>query len=293
MSYSSSSSSPSTRRHRRPTAAFLLMTIVMTTLSSFATVTTAFTSPSDLPTTPSSPHSHSHNQVRPASLEQLRQDWADRSVSYYSKIMREERRRNSGQLDSSVASSEEYQHDFQVLAKKHYFALRKIKDGQHTQAEQIYKRIINEIVNENEDENCDHAKLAVTTLLLALHCQRMGDMKKTRSVFLSFFRVVTMSRDQHHDHRHDVDGVTAAAVDNDHDHHPQCACSAKVLGAFALFEMKQGNAIKSLQIAIKAVEFDPTMEPVLNWKQFRDVRKRRQRQRRVGGTNAQQQEMTP
>ena len=180
--------------------------------------------------------------------------------------MREERRRNSGQLDAAVASSEEYQQDFEVLAKKHYFALRKIKDGQYTQAETIYNRIIDEILNENDNERCDHAKLAVTTLLLALHCQRMGEMKKTRSVFLSFFRVVTMDH-QHHHH------------DNDNEH-PQCACSAKVLGAFALFEMKQGNALKSLEIARKAVEFDPAMEPVLNWKQFREVSGRRAQSRR-------------
>lgn len=198
--------------------------------------------------------------------------------------MREERRRSTGQVDADVAATAEYQHDFQVLAKKHYFALRKIKDGRYTQAELIYKRIINEILTENEDETCDHAKLAVTTLLLALHCQRMGDMKKTRSVFLSFFRVVTMdggSSSSHHHSDHDDgigDGVAGDGHNHHHhnnNHHPQCACSAKVLGAFALFEMKQGNAMKSLQIAKKAVEFDPLMAPVLNWKQFRDVNKRR------------------
>lgn len=227
---------------------------------------TAFTNPSDI-----------SSSSKFASLQQLRQDWADRSVSYYSKIMREERRRNTGELDQAIAASEEYQHDFQILAKKHYFALRKIKDGQYRQAEQIYKRIIHEVLNENEDDKCDHAKLAVTTLLLALHYQRMGDMKKTRSVFLSFFREVTMNQQNHDGDHHD---------DNDDGHHhPHCACSAKVLGAFALFEMKQGNAMKSLQIVRKAVEFDPLMEPVLNWKQFRDVRSRGSRfeeNRKVG-----------
>lgn len=194
--------------------------------------------------------------------------------------MREERRRNSGQIDHDLASSPEYQYEFEVLAKKHYFALRKIKDGRYTQAEQIYKRIIDEILNENEDEKCDHAKLAVTTLLLALHCQRMGDMKKTRSVFLSFFRAVTMdSRD--HDQRDDSDSD-----------HPQCACSAKVLGAFALFEMKQGNTFKSFQIIQKAVDFDPSMEPVLNWKQFREVGQRLSSRRRRKHQQRQRQQQT-
>jgi hypothetical protein len=187
--------------------------------------------------------------------DQLRQAWLDRSVSYYSKVMREERRRNMGQIDADEFTSEEYQEEFQRLAKKHYFALRKIKEGQYQQAEILYRRIINEIMTEEEDGECDHAKLAVTTLLLALHCQRMGDLKKTRSVFLSFFRVVVVNSKENGGHQ-------------------QCACSAKVLGAFALFEMKQGNRMKSLEIAQKAVEFDPALEPVLNWKQFRDVQRR-------------------
>lgn len=105
-----------------------------------------------------------------------------------------------------------------------------------------------------EEDGCDHAKLAVTTLLLALHCQRMGDLKKTRSVFLSFFR--------------------EAVVNSQKDGHSECACSAKVLGAFALFEIKQGNGKKALEIAQKAVEFDSALEPVLNWKQFREVQTR-------------------
>ena len=82
----------------------------------------------------------------------------------------------------------------------------------------------------------------------------MGDLKKTRSVFLSFFRVVV------------IDSREADL---------SCACSAKALGAYALFEMKQGNVINSLEIAQKAVEFDEALEPVLNWKQFRDAQQRK------------------
>lgn len=194
----------------------------------------------------------------PATRDQRRQEWLDNSISYYSKIMREERRKNKGQIDLEESSSEAYQKDYQRLAQEHWFAIRKVKEGQYQQAEIIYKRIIAGIMAEEEGEeegsHCDHAKLAVTTLLLALHYQRMGDMKQTRSVFLNFFRVVVVkSRDGEHS---------------------ECACSAKVLGAFALFEMKQGHAKKSLEIAREAVKFDPDLEAILNWKQFRDVEDR-------------------
>jgi tetratricopeptide (TPR) repeat protein len=220
--------------------------LVSTLLSLFSapTTTLAFHSPSDIST---------------SAREQLRQEWLENSVNYYSKVMREERRKNLGQVAEEELASQEYQQDFQRLAQKHWFAIRKVKEGQYEHAETIYKKIISEIMaDEDEHEQCDHAKLAVTTLLLALHCQRMGDLKKTRSVFLNFFRVVV--------------------VNNSESGHSECACSAKVLGAFALFEMKQGNAKKSLEIARKAVEFDPALEPVLNWKQFREVARRQQQQ---------------
>jgi len=177
-----------------------------------------------------------------------RQDWIDRSLQYYTKVSREERRRRIGQAKDF--DTPEYQDTFTVLAKKHYFALRKIKDGKPQHAEQIYRRIINELAR---DEDCDHAKLAVTTLLLALLLQRTGDAKQTRSVFLHFFRVAILEKDEEA---------------------TECACSAKVLQAYALFEMKQGNSFKSLQLVNKAVALDPTLQPVLNWKQFRDVLER-------------------
>lgn len=189
--------------------------------------------------------------------DEVRREWIDKSLNYYSKVMREERRRNLGQVKEEDYQSDEYHQDFLKLAAKHYFALRKIKDGRPRQAEQIYRKIIDELLTEGEEEgeDCDHAKLAVTTLLLALHLQRTGDSKTTRSVFLNFFRIV----------------VAAAEKEPNH----ECACSAKVLQAFALFEMKQGNGLKSLEIVLKAVKLDPSLRPVLNWKQFRDVLARR------------------
>jgi len=178
--------------------------------------------------------------------EEARKAWVDRSILYYSKVMREERRRSLGQVDVSRQDPQEYL----VLAKKHYFALRKIKDGKPAHAERIYRRIIDEIVKEEAgaEDDCDHAKLAVTTLLLALHLQREGSNPvNTRQVFLQFFRRVLDSKQE-------------------------CACSAKVLQAYALFEMKQGNSLKSLFLISRAVELDPSLKPILQWKQFRDAR---------------------
>ena len=180
--------------------------------------------------------------------ERERTEWISRSVDYYSKVMREERRRNIGQVANF--DDPRYQEQFANLAKKHYFALRKIKSGNLHHAEWIYRKIINDLSREEQGE-CDHAKLAVTTLLLALLLQRMGDRKGTRSVFLNFFRI--------------------AVLDNGE---TECACSAKVLQAFALFEMKQGNARKSLELVKRAIEFDHSLAPVLQWKQFRDVLQR-------------------
>jgi hypothetical protein len=254
----------------------ILTTIVLYITSSAFTIVDAFT------TDHASHHLPKHQStiITKSKYDKVRQEWNERSVSYYSKVMREERRRNMGQIDNDIFDSEQYQQDFERSAQKHYFALRKIKDGQYLHAEIIYKNIIQEIMKEEEDEDgqCDHAKLAVTTLLLALHCQRMGDLKKTRSVFLNFFREVIMS-EQRNNVNNDDDGE---------EKHHKCACSAKVLGAFALFEMKQGNTIKSLEILQKAVEFDPALGPILQWKQFRDVQiimklRRRTRKRTTTG----------
>ena len=187
-------------------------------------------------------------------VEQLRREWTDKSVNYYSKVMREKRRRDLGQAKNY--QTRQYQEAFQELANKHYFALRKIKDGKPEHAETIYRKIIRDLLQEEKEamasskEDCDHSKLAITTLLLALNLQRMGaDAKRTRSAFLKFFRVIALT-----------------------DKGQECACSAKVIGAFALFEMKQGNTTRSLQLARLAMELDPTkMSALLNWKQFRDA----------------------
>jgi hypothetical protein len=180
-----------------------------------------------------------------------RKAWINRSVNYYTKVMREERRRNIGQLPPQETGP--VQEEFVTLAKKHYFARFKIKNGMPQHAEHIYRRIIDELSHEEEGQ-CDHAKLAVTTLLLALLLQRQGEMKATRSVFLSFFRIAVFEMDED----------------------AECACSAKVLQAYALFEMKCGNSLKSLELVTKAIKLDNSLASILKWKQFRDAKETRE-----------------
>lgn len=179
-------------------------------------------------------------------VEIRKEAWVNSSVEYYSKVMREERRKGLGQVSQNQNPVQ--QEEFILMAKRHYFALRKIKDGKPFHAEQIYRKIIDELSHE-EDGTCDHAKLAVTTLLLALLLQRLGDFEETRSVFLHFFRISILNQE---------DGK-------------ECACSAKVLQAYALFEMKRGNPLKSLELVKRAIQFDKSLAPVLQWKQFRDA----------------------
>lgn len=197
------------------------------------------------------------SSVDQSGLSQRRKAWITRSVEYYSTVMRQSREKTSS-LDSSASSSSSGTMDlvdpltdknFVELATKHYYARFLIKNGKLTLAEKIYRRIIDEL--EAEEEHCDNTKLAVSTLLLALHMQRFGDVKATRAVFVNFFRRVALTKE-------DEDEV-------------QCSCSGRVLQAYALFEMKNVHSAKSLEIIQKAVKMDEALKPVLEWKQFRDA----------------------
>jgi hypothetical protein len=201
------------------------------------------------------------------------QQWIERSVQYYSTVMR--KNTNSGNTqtrqhdyalseDATLPTDDSYHHDkeFVVLATKHYYARFLIKMGKWDVAEKIYRRIIDELTADPSEDNCDHTKLAVSTLLLALHMQRTGDIKATRAVFLNFFRRVALTKDDHHNN--DDEGSGSESVH-------KCSCSAKVLQAFALFEMKNGLSAKSLEIIQLAVQMDEQLSPVLEWKQFRDA----------------------
>mmetsp|Transcript_23007 Transcript_23007/g.64116 ORF Transcript_23007/g.64116 Transcript_23007/m.64116 type:complete len:259 (-) Transcript_23007:179-955(-) len=182
----------------------------------------------------------------PTTRSKQRNEWIKRSTEYYEKITRQERIRNSHSGKADNIESE----TFQKLARQHYFAYQKIKRGEFNHAEKLYRRIIEELWEEDAHEGgCDHAKLAVTTLLLALHLQRMGDTSGTRIVFHRFFCLAITDRSED----------------------TECACSAKVLGAYALFEFKNGNKKKALRLAQMAASFDEDLEAVLRWKQFREL----------------------
>eukprot|EP00567_Pseudictyota_dubia_P011238 CAMPEP_0197438176 /NCGR_PEP_ID=MMETSP1175-20131217/5245_1 /TAXON_ID=1003142 /ORGANISM="Triceratium dubium, Strain CCMP147" /LENGTH=272 /DNA_ID=CAMNT_0042967855 /DNA_START=101 /DNA_END=916 /DNA_ORIENTATION=+ len=185
--------------------------------------------------------SKSKGRARSVHLRDRRRQWVDRSLSYYSTISRENFRRSRGQLPAHHDTLEERRRTY-YLAQDHYFALWKIKNGHFDHAETIYRRAINDI--KNHEGGCDNAKLAVSTLLLALLLQRKGDIKATRSVFLQFFKV---------------------AVLENQDEEKECACSAKVLQAYALFEMRRGYGKKSLEIVEQAVRLDSELKPVLEW----------------------------
>ena len=165
---------------------------------------------------------------------------------------------NNDDMTSSSSPSPQLDKDFVHLATKHYYARLLIKMGKWSYAEKLYRRIIDELTAEGaDDQECDHTKLAVSTLLLALHVQRTGDVKATRAVFLNFFRRVNQKEEER--------------KENDNEEVHKCSCSAKVLQAYALFEMKNGHSAKSLEIIQRAVRMDESLHPVLGWKQFRDA----------------------
>ena len=193
----------------------------------------------------------SHERQRQQShciLDKRRRHWINLSLKYYTTIAREHKRRSRGQLPPSFPRSSPEEFRMQIRqSERHLFARDLIKCGKLDQAEVLYRRIIDEI--QNDAGGCDHARLAVSSFLLALLKQRMKDIKGARSVFLNFFRT--------------------AMVDCPKD--KKCVCCAMLLQAYALFEMKCGHGRKSLEIVKRAVELDEALRPVLAWKQFRKV----------------------
>jgi tetratricopeptide (TPR) repeat protein len=181
-------------------------------------------------------------------LQMKKSKWIERSTTYYSTIMRNESRRARGQIKRNTLES--HRNNF-VIAKMLYVARNKIKaGGSLSQAEFIYRKLIDELMDD-DNEHCDHAQLAISTLLLALLLQRKENITETRQVFDRFFSTI---------HR------------NIHGNELECTCSAKVLQAYALFEMKQGNVKKAYMLAETAVRMDNELHPLLQWKLFRDAK---------------------
>ena len=203
-------------------------------------------------------HSRSshRNLRRPTSsvLQRRKRDWIHQSLTFYATVSREAKRKEKGQHIPSQLQLEQHKSNF-ITANKLYFARLKIKKNQLHHAEFIYRKLIDDLVQQEEEQSsCDHAQLAISTLLLSLLLQRQGQIKETRSTFNRFFSLITTTHE-------------------DGEELKECTCSAKVLQAYALFEMKQNNPKKAYDLAQMAVEMDNELKPVLQWKQFRDAKK--------------------
>mmetsp|Transcript_12322 Transcript_12322/g.34162 ORF Transcript_12322/g.34162 Transcript_12322/m.34162 type:complete len:255 (+) Transcript_12322:297-1061(+) len=172
-----------------------------------------------------------------ASNLSTREGWIQNSLSYYNRVTRGAEHVQSSPL-------------YLKSAMDNYFAREKIKNGQNQHAESIYRRLMEEMTDENKHDICDFSSLAVPTLLLGLLLQREGRFDDARTVFEGFSHV-----------------LDNAATDH------QCCCSARVLQAHALFEMKQQNGVRALEIIQRAIGMDDNLSPVLQWKQFQDARR--------------------
>ena len=190
---------------------------------------------------------HSQTPRKPNTHTLNKNEILEKSVAFYASVSREEKQRERGlyvpyKEDNAITNKI-------ITAKVLYLARSKIKKGNLDQAERLYRKHINDL--EQSNDQCDHTQLAVSVLLLTLLLQRKPDsVKETRSAFVNFFRTVTSEHERENGQL------------------KECICSAKVLQAFALFEMRQGNKKKAVKLAEMAVEMDPELEPILKWKQF-------------------------
>lgn len=190
-------------------------------------------------------------------LQRRQKLWIESTTFYISTLMREEARRARGQLPTLASRKLSHRKKSFDFAKRLYFARSKIKSNKLDHAEIIYRKLIRIMAEEVESgHTCDRSELAISTLLLALLLQRTEQIKETRAAFLRFFRIIQAQR--------------LFVFENDQIQ--ECTCSAKVLQAYALFEMKQGLTKKAYYLADLAIHLDAELKPLLNWKQFREAR---------------------
>lgn len=186
-------------------------------------------------------------------LQKRQRRWIYNSTNYFSTVMREQTRRARGQLPSFSSRQLAHRKRTFDFAKRLYFARNQIKANKLEHAETIYRKMIGSMIEEHENgHSCDHSELAISTLLLALLLQRTNKVKETRAAFTRFFRIMHLKT------RNSAEKL-------------ECTCSAKVLQAYALFEMKQGHTRKAYYLAKVAVNLDADLKPLLQWKQFRDA----------------------
>lgn len=197
------------------------------------------------------------------SLSAAKNEWINNSLQYYNRITR-------------GAEHVQQSPTYLKSAMENYFAREKIKKNKPEHAESIYRRLIKDehtthhagaiaaaVVGVKEEEHeCDFSNLAVPTLLLGLLLQREGRFNDARIVFEGFSHVLEEASNANANN----DGVSRAGT-----HIHMCCCSARVLQAHALFEMKQDNPLKAVELIISAVKMDKKLRPVLRWKLFKDA----------------------
>lgn len=197
------------------------------------------------------------------SLSAAKNEWMNNSLRYYSQITRGS---STGSVDTTAASSssalqqQQQSPTYLKSAMENYFAREKIKKNKPHHAERIYRKLLKDFSPKVVEEECEFCHLAVPSLLLALLLQREGRINDARVVFDGFKHVLDQSM------------KTSSSSSKGGRHRiVACSCSARVLQANALFEMKQNNPIKAAELIIRAVRMDRTLRPVLRWKQFREA----------------------
>lgn len=174
------------------------------------------------------------------SLSAAKTEWISNSLQYYNRITRGA---------EHVQQSPTYLRS----AMENYFAHEKVKENNSNHAESIYRRLMDEFDPRNNPvgirmEECEFSSLAVPTLLLGLLLQRENRFDDARTVFEGFSHILDEAGGNH-----------------------KCSCTARVLQAHALFEMKQENRVRAAELIIRAVRMDHNLRPVLRWKHFRDA----------------------
>jgi hypothetical protein len=179
------------------------------------------------------------------SLTTEKDAWINKSLNYYNRITRGAEHVQTSPL-------------YLRSAMDNYFARDKIKMGKAHHAETIYRRLVDEMSHSlKEEDECGLTSLAVPTLLLGLLLQREKRYEDARTVFEGFLHLLLASESSH-----------------------KCCCSARVLQAYALFEMKQENPARAVELILRAVRMDKTLRPVLRWQQFQRAIEESQRVRR-------------
>jgi len=174
------------------------------------------------------------------SLSAAKTEWISNSLQYYNSITR-------------GAEHVQQSPTYLKSAMENYFALEKVRENKPHHAESIYRRLMEEFDTRNAPsdirmEECEFSNLAVPTLLLGLLLQRENRIDDARTVFEGFSHVLDEAGGEH-----------------------KCPCTARVLQAHALFEMKQENAVRAAELILRAVRMDHNLRPVLRWKLFRDA----------------------